>query len=204
MDDQDISIHSNDPSQQDEAVKKVAQNVGEILTRDEQVLYVCMQNFNAGPMKKSIVATTRRLIYFEPQIFGRFNFRDYPWQDILDAQLNQGMISSEMTVRLMGGQAETLGNLDKDQARRMYSICQQQEDEWRERRRVRQLEEDRARSGGVIVQSGGAPAGATAPAPTPAPEDPVERLAKAKSLLDRGLISEEEFNAVKTRILENL
>lgn len=202
MDEQQFSALPHDPSQQEEAVQKVAQNVSEILTRDEQILYICMQNFNAGPVKKSIVATTRRLIYFEPQIFGRFNFRDYPWHDLLDAQLNQGMISSEMTVRLTQGQAETLGNLDKEQARRIYSICQQQEDEWREKRRLRQLEEDRARSGGVVVQSG-TPA-AAAPAPAPAPEDPVERLAKAKGLLDRGLISEEEYNAVKTRILENL
>ena len=204
MEEQPYVPSASDPSQADESVQKVAGEVSSILTREEQILYVCMQNFNAGPIKKAIVATTRRLIYFEPQIFGRFNFRDYLWQDVQDAKLDQGIISSELTVRMIDGPTEVLGNLEKDQARRMYSICQQFEEEWRERHRLRQLEEDRARSGGVFVQPS-APAQPAASGPAaPQAQDPVERLGKLKAMLDQGLISEEEYNTTKARILESM
>jgi hypothetical protein len=47
--------------------------------------------------------------------------------------------------------------LRKDQAQAMYRICQQHDQVWREKRRIRELEELRAKSGGV--QFGGRRAG---------------------------------------------
>jgi hypothetical protein len=47
-----------------------------------------------------------------------------------------------------------------------------------------------------------APAAATEPAPAPEPEaDPYEKLKEAKSLLDAGILTQEEFEAEKKKIL---
>jgi hypothetical protein len=70
------------------------------------------------------------------------------------------------------------------------------EQEWREKRRVREMEEARAKSGGVYLGSG---QGAGSPA-----EDPVAKLSKAKQMLDQGLISEAEYETVKAKILSSM
>jgi hypothetical protein len=73
------------------------------------------------------------------------------------------------------------------------------EQEWREKRRIRQMEEERARAGGIYMETPRAPA-----TPETAAEDPVERLARARAMLDQGLISEAEYDTLKAKILSNL
>jgi hypothetical protein len=61
---------------------------------------------------------------------------------------------------------------------------------------VRDMEEARAKSGGVYL---GSMEGAGSSA-----EDPVAKLAKAKQMLDQGLISEAEYESVKAKILASM
>ena len=79
----------------------------------------------------------------------------------------------------------------------MYRICQAQDQAWREKRRVRELEELRARSGGIQVMAG-APLGGTA---TAAGDDAVRRLQEATRLLDAKLITDAEYEAIKAKIV---
>lgn len=208
MDADSISIRHADESQQGADIQAVAREVLTILTRGEEIEYICRQNFNAGPKRDSVIATTNRLIFYEPQLFGRFNFRDYLWRDVEDANLSQGMLSSELTVTLIGGVVERIRNLDKEQARRIYTICQGYEEEWREKRRLRDLEAARARSGGFVYPPSApeppAPPPAPAPPSPPAADDPVKKLAQLKAMLDQGLIEQAEYDAVKQRILDTM
>ena len=89
--------------------------------------------------------------------------------------------------------------LGKEQAKEVYRACQFQEQSWREKRRVRELEEMRARSGGVHL--GGLPG---APAGGDDARSPQARLQRAKDMLDEGLLSDAEYEQVKARILGEL
>ena len=192
------TIKEVDPSQSSETLKKIAAEVGRILTPNEEVLYIALQNATALSIKKDcVVATSNRVIIYQPSVLGRVDFTDFLWQDVSNARIKQGMLSTEFTAETTDGRKALVGGLDKDQAKRLYGICQQMEQEWREKRRVRQMEEERARSGGVHFQapSGGAPAAA---------EDPVEKLAKAKKMLDQQLISEAEYDSLKAKILASM
>jgi hypothetical protein len=190
-----------DPDQDAAALERVAHEVGGILTANEEILYIALQNKTALSLSKDCAAaTSNRLIVYRPQIFGRVQFDDFLWEDIADVRLAEGMLASTVTIDV--GEdgddvAVRIGNLDKSQARALYAICQQKEQEWREKRRVRQMEEDRARAGGVYVQPQ-TPTGATGT------EDPVERLAKAKRMLDQQLISEAEYETLKAKILADM
>jgi len=62
---------------------------------------------------------------------------------------------------------------------------------------VRELEELRARSGGIQVSSGPVAAGA-APA-----GDAVRRLQEAKQMLDARLITDAEYEAIKAKIISS-
>lgn len=182
-----------DESQQDGRVQAIAAEVVKILTPNETLLYVAVQNLaSMSVTPDAVVATSNRLILFRPAMFGRVSFEDVPWQDVRNARITQGVLSTALTVDTVDGRTLAMGELDKEQAKRLYAVAQQMEQEWREKRRVREMEEARARAGGIVV---GAPA---APGPS---EDPVARLARAKQMLDQGLISEAEYDALKARIL---
>jgi hypothetical protein len=76
----------------------------------------------------------------------------------------------------------------------VYRICQGQDQAWREKRRVRELEELRARSGGIQVAA--APMGQAI-----AGEDAVRRLQEARQLLEAKLITDAEYEAIKAKIV---
>jgi hypothetical protein len=95
----------------------------------------------------------------------------------------------------------TITGLCKTQAEAVYRVCQAQDQAWREKRRVRELEEMRAKSGGIQFPPTGA---AAAGSPPGSQDDTVARLQKAKDMLDKGLISDAEFEAIKARIVNTL
>jgi hypothetical protein len=193
-----VPIRYTDPSQETEALQQVAADVSKVLTPNEEILYIALQNITALSIRKdSVVATTNRVIFYKPAVLGRVVFEDFLWQDVKETKISQGFLSTDFSYETVKGQRGVLGGLDKDQAKRLYGICQQMEQEWREKRRVRDMEEARARAGGVYV----APAPQTPSAPA---EDPVAKLAKAKQMLDQGLISEAEYESVKAKILASM
>lgn len=189
----DIPIRYAEPGQEKDALQKVAAAVSRILTPNEEILFVAMQNITALNLKKdSVVATSNRLIFYRPSILGRVDFEDFQWQDVRNTRLNQAMLASVFTAETVDGRTAAMEGLDKDQAKRLYGVCQQMEQEWREKRRIREMEEARARAGGVVIGAQSAP---------PAADDPVAKLARAKEMLDKGLISEAEYDSLKAKIL---
>ena len=83
------------------------------------------------------------------------------WQDLKEAHISVGIFGA--TLRLVAEQSTDLASpsresrtlvhtgLRPDEARAVYRICQAQDQAWREKRRVREMEELRARSGGVHI-----------------------------------------------------
>jgi hypothetical protein len=201
----DIPIRYTDPQQENLALQKIAAEVAAILTPNEEIIYIVLQNPTAITVKKdAVVVTSNRIILYKPGVLGRISFVDFQWRDVVSVKMNQGMLSTEITVENTSGQAQRVGNLEKGQAKRLYGIAQQFEQEWRERRRVREMEENRARSGGVFLGSMPFSAGPAVPTPAEPAEDPVQRMAKAKAMWDQGLITETEYQALKAKILSTM
>jgi hypothetical protein len=97
--------------------------------------------------------------------------------------------------------------LRKDQAQAMYRICQQHDQVWREKRRIRELEELRAKSGGVQIgggQLGGGQSAYSGADAAGAESEPARRLRQAREMLDAKLISDSEFESIKARIVSGL
>lgn len=196
----EISIKYADDSQGTEALQEVAAEVSKILTTNEEILYIALQNITALSLKKdSAVATTNRFILYRPSVLGRVEFDDFQWQDLKNVKIDQGLLASDINVETIDGRTATLGGIDKEQAKRLYSVTQQMEQEWREKRRIREMEEARAQAGGI--QFSGFPGGS---AGAPGAEDPVEKLAKAKAMLDQKLITEAEYDSLKAKILSSM
>lgn len=154
-----------------------------------------------------VAATSGRLIIITRPLLGGFQLVTVRWQDLEEVTLRVGVLGADLGIRAgkatdlaslgtQGTQRVELRGLRKTEAQAVYRICQAQDQAWREKRRVRELEELRARSGGIQVMSGSSLAGASAAAG----DDAVRRLQEAKRLLDAGLITDAEYEAIKARI----
>jgi hypothetical protein len=108
--------------------------------------------------------------------------------------------SSDLNIGAEVNRVWTFDGLHKDQAQAMYRICQQHDQVWREKRRVRELEELRAKSGGVQIGGQSAYGAETAGSES----EPSRRLRQAREMLEAKLISDSEFESIKAKIVSGL
>ncbi|HTL19126.1 MAG TPA: PH domain-containing protein [Steroidobacteraceae bacterium] len=155
-----------------------------------------------------IAATSGRLIVLARKLLGGFDVTTVRWQDLEEVTLHVGMLSADLALRAgkatdlaslgsSGSQQVQFRGLQRTQAQAVYRICQGQDQAWREKRRVRELEELRARSGGIQVSSAPAALGANGAS------DAVRRLQEAKQMLDARLITDAEYEAIKAKIISS-
>ncbi|HTC39318.1 MAG TPA: PH domain-containing protein [Steroidobacteraceae bacterium] len=163
-----------------------------------------------------IAATSGRFISLKRRLFGGYDSADIRWQDLKETRISAGIIAADLTLVAQSSADLNIGaevnrvwsfeGLHKDQAQAMYRICQQHDQVWREKRRVRELEELRAKSGGVQISGaqpyGGAPAYGSDPAG--AESEPARRLRQAREMLEAKLISDSEFETIKAKIVSGL
>lgn len=153
-----------------------------------------------------VAATSGRLIWLVRHLVSGFDVINLRWQDLSEVNLRVGVFAAELVIRAdvatdlainaqPGSRVLNINGLRKDQAQAVYRICQAQDQAWREKRRIRELEELRARSGGMQISQGAASA---APA---ASSDAVRRLQEAKQMLDSKLITDSEYESIKARII---
>ena len=161
-----------------------------------------------------VAATTGRLIIVQRGLFGGFTPIDLRWQDLRDATLTVGVFGATLRVAAYRSSdlATTEGppsniviaGLRKLEAQEVYRACQTRAQAWREKRRIRELEELRAKAGGI--QIGGARALTSAPVGGTDEGDssPMARLQRAKEMLQHGLLNDSEFEQIKAKILAEL
>jgi hypothetical protein len=156
-----------------------------------------------------VVATTGRLLVFVRGLVAGYEMRDVRWQDVSSARIRVGIFGADLRIGFLDGgdlaseerpnRSVVVAGLRKTQAQEVYRLCQAHDQAWREKRRIRDLEELRARSGGLQIGTG-LPLGAS-PALAAASETPTERLKTAKDMLLKGLISDAEYEAIKAKIV---
>lgn len=152
-------------------------------------------------------ATSGRFIVLSRKLLGGYESTDIRWQDLKETRIGAGILAAELTVvaqtssdlAMAAEVSRTLSfdGLDKDQAQSLYRICQAHDQVWREKRRVRDLEELRAKSGGVQIGASGYGGGA-------GESEATQRLRQAKEMLDAKLISDAEYESIKAKIVSGL
>lgn len=134
---------------------------------------------------------------------------DLRWQDLEEIKIRVGIFGADLSLKNFSESDLAMGKASardidvkgfvKDQAEKVYRVAQAQDQSWREKRRIRELEELRAKSGGVNLGnlSGAQQAGN-------ASDDSMTRLQKAKEMLDNKLITDSEYESIKARIISGL
>ena len=197
------------PAADEQGMEKPLNDLRSVLIAGETVEAWAIQRriFSLTHRRVLVAATTGRLIVITRPLLGGFELVSVRWQDLEEVTLRVGVLGADLGVR--AGSATDLASLGtqgshrvqfiglrKAQAQAVYRICQAQDQAWREKRRVRELEELRARSGGIQVTAGSGLQGATS-----AGDDAMRRLEEAKRLLDAHLITDSEYESIKAKIV---
>ena len=197
----------------DSRISRALEELTSLLVPGETLEAITVQRriFALTHRRLVLAATSGRLIAMARRFFGGFQLQDVRWQDLKDVHLRVGILGADLAVHAFASQdlavqeAQTGGlvfqGLDKQGTEQVYRLCQANSQAWREKRRQRDLEELRARSGGVQIGASaiGAPGAVSA---SGAPDDElVARLERAKEMLGKGLISDSEYEAIKAKVL---
>jgi len=156
-----------------------------------------------------IAATSGRFLSLTRRLLGGYESADIRWQDLRETHISAGILAADLTLVAQSNSDLSIGSevnrvltfegLNKNQAQAMYRICQQHDQVWREKRRVRELEELRAKSGALQIGGNGGSYGAAA-----GESDPARRLRQAREMLEAKLISDAEFESIKAKIVSGL
>ena len=201
----------NDNSSEDLRLNNALEHLNSVLVTGETLEAWAIQRrlFALSNRRILIAATSGRFIQIKRGLLGGFDMTDFRWQDIGDARIKVGIFGADIFIKIFGStdlaiskdtnQVLVLSGFRKEQAEKIYRLAQAQDQSWREKRRIRELEELKAKSGGVTIGSniGSQQTGN-------ASEDASSKLQQAKQMLDNKLITDSEFESIKAKIISGL
>lgn len=186
--------------------KKAERIVHTTLMAGEELVAGAIQHraFALWSRRLAIAITNSRIIIIRRGIFGGFKMSDIQWKDLADARMEQNVLESvcgsNLHFRHLNANAAWMAveGIQSDVASTIYSRAQSEEQAWEEKRRIRAMEEVRAAAGGVVVHTGQPQQHAPQPA---GGNRMLSEITEAKKLLDSGVISDAEFQEMKSKIL---
>ena len=197
-----LSIKELVTEEQDpKVIEKVLPKVQEYCTANEEVKYIAVQKKTLGVnfSPDCIALTNKRIILIRPKSFGlSLDFKDFSWLNVADVHMKEGVFAATITIKTINAQNDSMEDIPKVQARRLYRFAQEMEENKKEERRQRDLEDKRASAGGGIVIN------TPSAQPAIAVEDPMEKLTKLKMMLDNGILTQVEFDTKKADILAKM
>ena len=194
--------------------KKAYAKLRDILIKDEAIVEqgIDKRPFALFSRRQVFAVTNSRIIRIKRGLLGGFIMHDFQWKDLEDARVSENVLPS-----LCGSSLSLKANYngitmfievfpDRLIASRAYKHAQQEEQSWEEKRRIREMEEKRAKAGGIMIGQNTIPSGVTAPNLQDKQNinstiDIADELLKLKKLLDQGVLSDAEFQEMKSKIL---
>ncbi|MFW0716469.1 PH domain-containing protein [Pedobacter sp. N23S346] len=213
-----ISIDRFLSDEQDpKAVEKVIGKLNDLLTTGEEILYLAVQKKPAvNLLPDSIAISNKRIFYCEPGNLGlTMNFKDISWKSIKEVSFKEELFGSKFICVPQYGENIVTEFIPKVQARKLHQAANQQLEEYKELLHQQKIEENRATAASINQSPepfAELPAEQTKePEPiqiaevVEEPEDETTlKLRKLKTLYDKHLITQEEYEAKKANILESL
>lgn len=199
--------------QDPKAVEKVLGKLNDMLAAGEELIYLAVQKRPAVNLLPDCIAvSTRRIFYCTPGNLGfTMNFKDISWKSIKEVSFKEEIFGSKFICVPLHGENIVTEYIPKVQARKLYQAAYEQLEGFKEHQRQEDLEERRSSTSPVTVNAAPAePVAEDKPLPPPIvrveePEDETTlKLRKLKTLYDKHLITQEEYEAKKADILDSL
>jgi hypothetical protein len=182
---------------------KLPKSVLRHLEPNEKVLFSIKKKISMEKPKWLLI-TDRRIIYLDEKIMGRYDLKALPYQKLEGVTVKLGIMSSEFTIRGEDGTTLKLGWMNKEEAKKainaikdaMNSIAVEPvsievnkgltSETWV----LKKPKEFITRAMPAYQQ------------PPQVEEDPLEKLKKLKELYNMGVISQEEYEEKRKKLLD--
>lgn len=208
--------------QDPKAVEKVLGKLNDMLTTNEELIYLAVQKKPAVNLLPDCIAVSnKRIFYCEPANFGiTMNFKDISWKSIKEVSFKEELFGSKFICVPQHGENIITEYIPKAQARKLYQAAYEQLEGFKEQQQQAEQAERRAQQSGtterhpsaidipfVDITAAETPVAETPVIPAAAVEEPEDettvKLRKLKTLYDKQLITQEEYEAKKADILDS-
>lgn len=203
--------------QDPKTIEKVIGKLNDLLTTGEELLYLAVQKKPAvNLLPDSIAISNKRIFYCEPGNLGlTMNFKDISWKSIKEVSFKEELFGSKFICVPQYGENIVTEFIPKIQARKLHQAANQQLEEYKEFLHQQKLEENRATASAINMTAQPVTDLPIEEPKTPEfiqiaevveePEDETTlKLRKLKTLYDKHLITQEEYEAKKANILDSL
>ena len=162
--------------------------IDKMLTEGEQVLINADQSrmMPGGSIAtpNSIYVTNKRIIFRNPRMWGlKIDLMDYAYTDLANVELHKGIFTTEIELTpRFNSEKVKLPAVSKEAAEELFGAIR------------KGMHGDFGLddgTGNLVVQQ-------------QRPDDPISKLERLSALKDKGMISDKEFGAVKTRLLSEI
>ncbi len=202
-------------------VKKAYSKLNDVLMKDEAIIEkgIDKRPFALLSRRQVFAVTNSRIIRLERPHLGGFLMEDFQWKDLEDAKVSENVLSSvcgstlyfkanNKEIRLGSSEVSKKFTVfpEFETASKAYKYAQQAEQSWEEKRRIRSMEEKRAEAGGIMIGQNTSPSlsnstNSQEKESSNTQNDVADELFKLKKLLDEGILSDAEFQEMKSKIL---
>lgn len=205
--------------QDPKAVEKVLGKLNDMLTTNEELIYLAVQKRPAVNLLPDCIAVSnKRIFYCVPANFGiTMNFKDISWKSIKEVSFKEELFGSKFICVPQHGENIITEYIPKVQARKLYQAAYEQLEGFKEQQHQAEADERRAAQPAAPVATIEIPvqeitavetpvAAYTPHIPAPVEEQEDEttlKLRKLKTLYDKQLITQDEYEAKKADILDS-
>lgn len=201
--------------QDPKAVEKVIGKLNDLLTSGEELLYLAVQKKPAvNLLPDSIAISNKRIFYCEPGNLGlTMNFKDISWKNVKEVSFKEEFFGSKFICVPQHGENIVTEFIPKTQARKLHQAANEQLNNFNEALRQQKLEENRTPVAEALPEPQSffqAPleieeAVVIQQPQIEEPEDETTlKLRKLKTLYDKQLITQDEYESKKSAILDSL
>lgn len=205
-----MSIEQYLTDEQDpKTAEKVLAKLKDMLSSDEPVIYLAIQKRPGVTINPdSIAVSTKRIVFCIPENLGlTTNFITFYWADVKEVSFKEGFLGSKFIIVPQRGENVVTDYIPKVQARKLYQFCNEQMEKHKmippgigSVMQNENLADDYA----SYIEVKDEVDGFTTAENSQTEDDLIQKLQKLKTLFEKQLISQAEYERKKADILSQL
>ena len=190
--------------------KEIPKEVEENLYPGEQISYSLKKKIRLEAKPKYLIVTDRRVMYLDQKILGRYDLSDIPYEKLEQVSFHKGPVASEFVLKSEEGRIINLTWMEREEAKSALDAIQDSlnaiaVEPVSIQKKKGLLGED------LLLKKPPELVSRTIPMTrvieekkAKAEEGPADKLKKLKELYDAGVITEQEYEEKRKKLLEQL
>ena len=190
--------------------KEIPKEVEDNLYPGEQIAYSLKTKIRLGAKPKYLIVTDRRVMYLDQKILNRYDLIDIPYEKLEQVNFHKGPVASEFVLKSEEGGIINLKWMEREEATSALNAIQDSlnaiavEPVSIQRKKGLLGEDLLLKKPPELVSRRSPMTRVIEERKAKAEEDPADKLKKLKELYDAGVITEQEYEEKRKKLVEQL